>query len=430
MKKKKKTKMQRTDTATARRRAASLRIDTESGQHGCDAISPHIYACVPFLRRAQTASNIALPAPSRRVFPMKRILIILFLVLACGGGWYAYTHRAGVHEKEEIPQKFLARAEKRDIDSTVEVTGDVTPAFQLDVKSEVGGRLMVLHVEAGAQVKEGQVLVEIDERDLMTEKDSAQTEIEGAKLEMEKAKKNFDRAKELFDQKLVSLEVFDNLSSEFAVSENNLVKAQRKLQQVDDQLRKTKVLAPMDGTILTVPVIEGQVVIAAASVNSGTTLMTIANLSKLLVATHINQVDVARLEPNQSVRLHVESLKDAEMDAKISFIAPVATVKSNVKGFDVQALIEKPNKRLRPGMTVNVSIPIASASDVVSVPISAVFKGEGNKRVVYVRTGETTERREVKIGVTNTDFAQVINGVEAGEEILLVEPGRMAQKKS
>ena len=66
----------------------------------------------------------------------------------------------------------------------------------------------------------------------------------------------------------------------------------------------------------------------------------------------------------------------------------------------------------------------------VSVPISAVFRGEGNKKVIYVRNGETTERREVKIGVTNTDFAQVINGVEDGEEILLVEPGRAAQKKS
>jgi RND family efflux transporter MFP subunit len=361
---------------------------------------------------------------------MKRFLILLIIVAVCAGGWFAYTHGPGASDKESIPEKFLARAEKRDIDSTIEVTGDVTPAFQLDVKPEVGGKLKALHVEPGDKVKEGQVLVEVDDSDLLTEKDSALTEIEGAKLEMEKAKKNFARAKELFDQKLISLEVFDNLSSEFAVGENNLVKAQRKLQQVEDQLRKTKVLSPMDGTVLTVPVIEGQVAIAAASVNSGTTLMTIANLTKLLVATHINQVDVARIEPNQSVRLHVESLKDAEMDAKISFIAPVATVKNNVKGFDVQALIERPSARLRPGMTVNISIPIASASDVVSVPISAVFKAEGNKKVVYVRSGENTERREVKIGVTNMDFAQVVNGLEAGEQILLVEPGHMAQKKS
>ena len=361
---------------------------------------------------------------------MKRILFILFLVLAGIGGWYRYTHRPAGGEKEVFADKFVARAEKRDIDSSVEVSGDVTPAFQLDVKPEVGGKLKALHVEPGDTVKEGDVLVEIDDTDLMSEKQSALTEIEGAKLEMEKTKKNFDRAKDLFDQNLISREVFDNLGSEYALSENSLVKTQRKLQLVEDRLRKTKVLAPMDGTVLTVPVIEGQVVIGAASVNSGTTLMNIANLSKLLVETHINQVDVARIEPNLTVKLHVESLKDAEMNAKISFIAPVATIKNSVKGFQVQALIEKPNARLRPGMTVNMSIPIASASDVVSVPISAVFRAEGNKKVIYVRNGETTERREVKVGVTNTDFAQIIKGVEDGEEILLVEPGRQPQKKS
>ena len=202
------------------------------------------------------------------------------------------------------------------------------------------------------------------------------------------------------------------------------------MQILEDKLRKTKVLSPMDGTVLTVPVIEGQVAIAAASVNNGTTLMTIANLGKLLVETHINQIDVARLQPNQVVKLHAESLKDADMEARISFIAPIATPKNSVKGFQVQALIEKPNPQLRPGMTVNLTIPLASANDAVSVPISAVFKGEGKKKIVYVRNGEITETREVTIGVTNTDYAQVISGVEQGEEILLVEPDRAARKKS
>jgi RND family efflux transporter MFP subunit len=365
---------------------------------------------------------------------MKKLPLILLLTAFGGGGWYAYSNRAAfaASATEGIADRFIARAEKRDIDSTVEVSGDVTPAFQLDVKSEVGGKLKVLNVEPGDTVKEGDVLVEVDDRDLLSEKESALTEIEGAKLSMEKARKNYERAKDLFESKLVSMEAFDNLAAEFAISENGLVKAQRKLQLVEDKLRKTKVLAPMDGTVLTIPpgIIEGTVIIAAASVNSGTTLMTVANLNKLLVETNINQVDVVRLQPNQLVKLRADSLKDGEMDARISFIAPVATAKNSVKGFQVQALIEKPNPRLRPGMTVNILIPIASASDAVSVPISAVFKGEGKNKVVYVRHGESTEKREVKIGVTNTDFAQVISGVQEGEEILLVEPDRMAKKKS
>jgi RND family efflux transporter MFP subunit len=360
----------------------------------------------------------------------KTLLILLALAVLGGGAWYAST--SGGRSAAPAPgeaDRSVARAEKRDLDFKVEVSGDVTPAFQLDVKAEVGGKLKSLNVEPGAVVKAGDLVVEVDDRDLQTERESALTEIEGAKLQVEKNRRNFERAKDLFESKLISREVYDNLSSEFALAENSLVKSERRLQLVEDRLRKTKVLAPMDGTVLTVPVIEGQVVIAAASVNSGTTLMTIANLTKLLVETHINQVDVARLEMDQKVKLRAESFKDMLMEAKISFIAPVATVKNNVKGFQVQALIETPSDRLRPGMTVMMTVPIASASGAVSVPIGAVFKGAGNARVVYVRNGDSTEKREVKVGVTNLDYAQILNGVEPGEQILLVEPDRPDQQK-
>jgi RND family efflux transporter MFP subunit len=362
---------------------------------------------------------------------MKKLPVLFAIAALLGGGWFAFKDKLSSGEKNQATTENLtAIAEKRDLDFTVEISGDVTPAAQLDVKAEAGGKIKALHVIAGQTVKEGDVLVEIDETDFLTEKDNADTEIEGARLSMEKSKKNYERSRDLFEQKLISQEVFDNLTAEYQIAENGLVRAQRKLQLVTDKLRKTKVVATGDGTALTVPVIEGQVVIAAASVNSGTTLMTIANLSKLLVESHINQVDVAKIELNQQVKLRAESLKDLELDATISFIAPVATVKNNVKGFQVQALIDKPSARLRPGMTVNMSIPIATATDAISVPISAVFKGEGKKKVVYIRNGEATERREVKIGVTNTDHAQIIKGVAEGEEVLLVEPSRMQPKKS
>lgn len=361
---------------------------------------------------------------------MKKLLVLLAIATALGGGWFVFKDKlSSKQQNEEVPERFTARAEKRDIDFSVEVSGDVTPATQLDVKAEVGGKLKALHVVAGQTVKKGEILVEINDRDLLSEKESALTEIEGAKLQMEKAKKNYERSRELFEQKLISMEVFDNLKAEYEIGENGLVKAERKLQLVDDKLAKTKVAAPSAGTVLTVPVIEGQVVIAAASVNSGTTLMTIASLAKLLVETHINQVDVSKLELNQDVKLRAESLKDLEFEATISFIAPIATIKNSVKGFQVQALIDKPNPRLRPGMTVEMSIPIARADDVLSVPISAVFKGEGNKKVVYVRHGDTTEKREVKIGVTNIEYAQILKGLSEGEQILLVEPEK-ARKRS
>ncbi len=357
---------------------------------------------------------------------MKKPTIIVLLIAALtAGGWYFYAHKALAGSGDgEIPDRFITKAEKRDIDFAVDVSGDVTPKLQLEVKAEVGGKIKKLHVDAGDIVKQGDVLVEIDDTDLLSEKKSVLTDIDGANLNVEKIQRNFDRSKDLFDSKLVSREVFDNLSSEFDMAKNDLVKAQRKLQILEDKLSKTKVIAPMDGTILVLPVIEGQVVIAAASVNNGTSLMTMADLSKLLVITQVNQVDVAKLTQDQHVKLRAESFKDVEMEAKITFIAPKADVKNSIKGFEVRALIDNPTKRLRPGMSVNMRIPIAKADGAISVPISAVFKGDGGKKVVYVRNGIVTERREVKVGVANIDFVEIIKGVSEGETVLLVEPDR------
>jgi HlyD family secretion protein len=355
----------------------------------------------------------------------KPTIIVLLMAALATGGWYFYAHKSlATGSATEISERFITKAEKRNIDFTVEVSGDVTPKMLLDVKGEVGGKIKKLHVEAGDVVKQGDVLVEIDDTDLLTEKQSALTDIDGAKLNAEKIKRNYERSRELFDSKLVSREVFDNLSSEFEMAQNDLVKAQRKLAIIEDKLSKTKVIAPMNGTVLTRPVLEGQVIIAAASVNNGTTLMTIADLAQLIVITQVNQVDVAKLSQDQTVKLRAESFKDVEMDAKITFIAPQAAVKNSIKGFEVWALIGAPPKRLRPGMSVNMRIPIARADDAVSVPISAVFKGEDNKKVVYVRNGIVTEKREVKVGVTNIDYAEIIKGVDEGETVLLVEPDR------
>lgn len=364
----------------------------------------------------------------------KLVKFLAFAALLGGGGWYANSQKwfgllpekANANAATESP---TTKAEVRTIDYSVQVSGDVSPQSQLDVKSEVGGKLKELHVVPGTPVKQGQLLVEIDDRDILTEKESAMTDIAAAKLQMEKARRNNERGKELFSQKLISQEAFDNFATELELAKNSLDRAERKVQIVEDKLSKTKVTAPNDGTVLTVPVIEGQVVIPAASVNSGTTLMTIANLEHLIVECHVNQVDVAKLRVKQKVKLRAESIKDSDMEAEIFEIAFVASLKNSVKGFTIKALIGKPAASLRPGMTVSMNVPIDRADDAISVPVAAVFRSEG-KRVVFVVDGQKTEKREVKLGVSNVEHTQILTGLKVGEEILLVNPERTAKKRT
>jgi len=278
-------------------------------------------------------------------------------------------------------------------------------------------------VDAGDTVRRGDLLVEIDDTDLLTEKETASTEVAGARLAMEKERRNFDRAAGLFEARLISREAFDNAKSVLEIAENALLKSGSRLKSTEERLRKTLVPAPSDGTVLECNVQEGQVVVAAASVNSGTLLMNLADLSSLIIQTHINQVDIAHIKEGMGVRFRSDALEARDMQATIRFIAPVATLKSNVKGFQVEALIKDPNPALRPGMTVVMTAVAGRAENAVTVPISAVFNDPDKGRIVYVNHNDSPQKRAVDVGLTNIEFAEIRSGVEPGEEVLLSPPG-------
>lgn len=355
---------------------------------------------------------------------MKKLILAVVLAAAIYGLW---SWNSGAESRAANSAEPVATAERRNIESTLLLTGEVTPAFQIDVKPEVGGKIKELSIEVGQTVKKGDLLAIIDDTDLLTEKQSAQTEVDGAVLAVEKTKGNYERAKALYQQKLISKEVFANLESDYEIAKNTVEKADRRLQVVEDRLRKTRILAPVDGTVLSVPVTikEGAVVTAAASVNSGTLLMTFANLSKLYIYSHVNQVDAPRLTTGQKVEINVADQEPIK--AHIEFIAPLATVKNNVKGFEVHAAIDDETNLMKPGMSVSMTVPVGRAENAVSVPVTAVFSNR-RENVVYVRNGGATERRKVDVGIMDLSHAEIKKGVKEGETILLIEPSGSPKK--
>jgi len=352
---------------------------------------------------------------------VKKIVVsaAILAALAAAAWWSGLLQHAG-SEKNPAEQP-TTTAKRTDVEPYLLLSGEVTPAFQVEVKPEVGGKVQKIHVVAGQQVSKGDLLVTIDDTDLMNEKAAAETEIEGARLSVEKNRGNYSRAEALFKEKLISKEVFANLEADFRISENTLEKAERKLQTVNDRLSKTRILAPGDGTILDVYVNEGQVVVGAASVNSGTMLVLFADLTRLLINAHVNQLDAGRLSVGQEMGIRFAEDDTAGAKARIEFIAPVATVKNNIKGFEVQAMILDNAGRLKPGMSVSMDVELGRANKVVTVPVAAVFKDKDD-RVVYVRKGAGIERRKVAVGLIDMSRAEIKSGVEEGEEILLIEP--------
>jgi RND family efflux transporter MFP subunit len=315
-----------------------------------------------------------------------------------------------------------AVAELRDINEEIRLSGDVAPAYQVEIKPEVGGKIREVLVTTGQQVKQGDILFVIDDSDLQIELASAQVDIDGAQVSVEKQSGNLRRAAELYASKLISKEVYDNLEADHRLAENALQRAQRRFETVQDRIAKTRVVAPAGGTILSVPVIPGQVVVAAMSVNAGTTLATLADLSTLLIDAHVNQLDIGKVNEDTVVDVLSGTSTESRATAKVNFVAPLATTKNNVKGFSIQAVLDGDASVFRPGMTVGIRLPVARVTNAVSIPVTAVFD-EGGEKVVYLPgPGTNTERRPVDIGATDLFHAEVRSGLAPGDRVLLEAP--------
>jgi RND family efflux transporter MFP subunit len=323
-----------------------------------------------------------------------------------------------------------AKVERRTIKSFIENAGDVGPAPErsVEIKPEVGAKIRSIKVIIGQKVSKGDLLIELDDKDLLTSKASAEIQIEGTKVTLNRTQRNFERAQKLYDHKLLSQEEYENARSERDSAKNDFDKAQSSLQQVLDQLSKTKILAPIDSTVLTIPVVEGQVAIAAASVSSGTTLMTVADLSRMNISAHVNQVDITKVKINEKVEISVDSLQGLKMIGLVYLISPIATIKNNVKGFTVSIAIQNLDPRVRPGMTANVKFPVITLPNALSLPISAIFTEDDDKKVVYLSPDKPdlpAVRKPVEIGVTNFDLAEIKSGVQEGDTVLLARPTKI-----
>lgn len=358
-------------------------------------------------------------------FTFQRHEIILMLALILG------TLSCGRRDQDAFASKSAssrtAVVERRDLDFTIEVVGDLRPSVQVDVKAEISGRVKKIQPSIGATIKRGEIVVELDDTDLLTEKASTKIEIDGATLSLEKAALADGRAKQLVAEDLIAKADADNLRLDASIAKNNLEKAVKKLQSVEDKLSKTRIAAPITGTVINLPIVEGQVVVGGPSVSTGTLLLTLANLSEMLISTHVNEVDVTRMKEGQPVQVTVDAFEGMDLTGAVHFIAPVASVRNNIKGFAVDVLVSRSDPRIRPGMSANVKVPIAKAAGVLSIPIEAVFR-EGNKRFVYLKNGDSFDRCEVEVGVVTSDRAEIKAGLKEGDTISLVRPKDDARK--
>lgn len=359
---------------------------------------------------------------------MKKLLSVVVVVALVVGGWYYLrTLRPEAAVASSDASLSVAAVIQTNIEFAVNAAGEISPAEQVSVRPEINGRIDLLPVDLGDSVDKGALLFKLDDKELRNQYDSSRVSVERARLELEKSQRDYERAQELLDDKLISQELFDNTLTAYELARNALERAQKELAILEERLTRTEVRAPFDCTVLTRPVSVGQAVSGSGGFNSGTEVLTIADLSNLVINAHVNQADVPRLKVGQTVEVVVEAVAGLSVTGVVERIAPQATFKNNLKGFAARVLLKNPDRRVRPGMTANVKIPVDSAANVVAVPVVAVFTEKNEEtgereRFVYVKQGNRYERRLITLGVSDNFFAEIQGGLQPGEVVALQMP--------
>ncbi len=364
---------------------------------------------------------------------MRSLVLILLAAAVGGGGYFFWKSRSSAAADSTRPSRpTTATLGERDIRFSVNAAGEISPAEQVSVRPEVNGRVATLPVDVSDAVRQGDVLFTLDDRDLQIERESTEKNVERARLQLDQAERNHQRARDLFDGNLLSRELYEQARTEYELARNSREQSEKQLELIQDRLSKTRVVAPFDCTVLTRPVSVGQAVSGSGGFNSGTEVLTIANLEDLVINAHINQADVSRLKLDQQVEVQVEAVPGLVVTGRVERIAPQATLKNGIKGFASRILLKHADPRVRPGMTASIRIPVASASNVLAAPLAAVFtelnpETQRQERFVFVVTDGGFEKRLVRVGVSDNFFIELTAGVSAGEVVALELPkDRMA----
>jgi len=366
---------------------------------------------------------------------MKKLFGLIFVAGLVWGGFALWKHWDQLKPKDETPARIsTAIAELRDINFAVNAAGEISPAEQVSVRPEINGRIEELPVDLGDHVKKDDLLFKLDDKELQQQKASSETDIERSKLSLTKAERDYTRAKQLLADHLIAQELYDDTKTSYELAKNSLERSQRDLAIIEERLTKTEVRAPFDCTVLTRPVSIGQAVSGSGGFNSGTEVLSIADLNSMIINAHVNQADVPRLRPEQTVEITIEAVPGLKVNGVVERIAPQASIKNNIKGFAARIVLRNVDTRVRPGMTANIKIPVASADNVTAAPLSAVFTERNPdtdqmERYVFVQQGSAYEKRSVKVGVSDFFFAEIQEGLKAGEVVSLEMPKEERDKK-
>jgi HlyD family secretion protein len=287
----------------------------------------------------------------------------------------AATVLLGACSEPEVTQAPIAEVavERRDIIVDAQATGTVEPIEIVEVKSQASGLVLQMPVETGTNVQPGDLIVQIDTRDLQNQLDQAQADLRSSEASLEVAKSQKERSDELYKARIITAQENEQANLAFTQAQANVIRVRTSVNIAQQRLDEARVTAPVAGTVIAKTVALGQVIQSATSVmGGGTTIVTMADLSRVQMRAFMNETDIGRISAGQDARVVVDAFPDRTFRGSVEKVEPQAVIQQSVTMFPVIISLPNSERLLLPGMNGEVSVNVESKRNVIAVPNDAV----------------------------------------------------------
>ncbi len=331
----------------------------------------------------------------------KYAVIFCALLLAGGYGGYKYY----VSSQTPAATVKTGVVERGNLVETISATGALSAVNNVDISSKITGRIVEVLVEENQHVNAGDVLVRLDDTALMAT-------MRQMKAKLDNAEANYIRYQKLVESGAISRSDFDNVFADYLVAKTNYEKAASDVQD-------TVISTPIDGYIIGEPTPVGQTI--SSGISEPQVIMSVATLDDMQIEAMVDESDIGQVKVGQKVNFAVDAYPNETFTGKVRLISRKAETSNNVIYYKVYVDVDDSKGKLLPTMTARADFVIASAEDVLMVPLNCVYV-EGKRRFVKVYNTKTKESRDVdvKLGLSNDSEIVVQTDALKPGEVLLV----------
>ena len=350
-----------------------------------------------------------------------KIILIVIVVFFIGALiWFGKKNKKNIVEYEtETPFRTTI------IKKTV-ATGKVIPLEEIEIKPQITGIIDRVVLLEGSKVKKGDLIAVVrvvpNEQSLI----SARGRVDNAKLRVNNGQVSFKRTKNLFNKGVVARAEYEGVELSYKQAKQDLKNAQNDYLIIkrgsagSGGAANTNIIAQMSGTILEIPVKEGDQVIQSNNFNAGTTIASIADMSKMIFEGKVDEAEVGKIKKDIDLDITLGAINDKKFPAKLNFIAPKGTETNGAVQFTIKAdLTLDKDYFLRAGYSANAEIVLEQKDSVLSVKESVLqFDKKTDKPYVEIKIGEDIfERKELELGISDGINVEIISGITKDDNI-------------